>query len=398
MVEASGVSAIASAQPRRRWFRRRRRDERRALTELDVPWMFTPTRAGVPMSPQLAARLLDVWACVRLLSETTSCLPLVVYRGRGADRVPVEDGLAELLGRPSPGATMANLVCTTVAHMAVRGEAFWGKFRDGEGFIQQVAPIPPDRVDVEVIGGEPFYRLNLDSGATLHTISDVLHIKLLSWDGVRGISPVAQAREALGLAAATVETASALFGNQAIPRGILAVRAPGPEGDELRENLSGAINDRHGGPPNAGRVSVVDADAVSYAPVGMTAADAELLAHRRLSSTEVARLMRCPAALLDADTGSSLVYSNAQTAADNLLRFSLQPYLTALEQAVSADHDLCAPDEQVSFDTSAFLRADPATRAQFYSSGITAGWLRPEDARAAEWLPPTTGEPAHANA
>jgi HK97 family phage portal protein len=387
-----------NTRPRRRWWQRNR-TEQRALTELEVPWMVGPTLAGVPMSSHAAARMLDVWACVRLLAETASTLPLVVYRGQGPTRTPVEDGLAELLRRPSPGATMANLICTLVAHMAVRGESFLGKFRNGDGFIEQVAPIPPDRVDVEVIGGEPFYRLSLESGATLHTTADVLHMKLLSWDGVRGVSPLQQAREQLGLAAATVETAAALFGNQAIPRGILAVRAPGPEGDDLRENLSAAINERHGGPRNAGRVSVVDADAVSYAPVGLTAADAELLAHRRLGSTEVARLMRCPAALLDADTGSSLVYSNAQTAADNLLRFSLQPYLTAVEQAVTADPDLCAPDETVLFDVTAFLRADPATRAAFYSSGIESKWLKPEDARAAEMLPPTNlEEPAHAAA
>jgi HK97 family phage portal protein len=326
------------------------------LTQPDVPWMSVPTAAGMPMNREAAMRLLDVWACMRLLAETASTIPMVGHRGD----TPFPDGVERLLRRPAPGTTMPGLVGTTVLHMAATGEAFWGLFADERGEVAQLAAIQPDHVGVELVGGVPFYTLHLDSGATVVDQSAILHVKLLSWDGIRGVSPLTQARESLGMHAAVVEHAASLFGNAAIPRGVLAVRGPGgpddPTGDERRENLAAGFKARHGGRRNQGHVAVIDADEVSYAAISLSAADAELIASRRLGTTEIARLLRVPAALIDAETGSSLVYTNAQQAADNLVRFSLQPYFTAIEAAITEHPGLTLPDEEVAFDLSAFLR------------------------------------------
>lgn len=375
--------------PRRGFFRRRRGEtEERALTELELGWMVPPTASGVAVTPDSALRIVDVLACVRLLAESASVCPLIPYVRRGESRQRSAGPLRELLARPAPATSQANLIASTVGALALRGNAYWGKFRDPTGRIAQLAAIPPDRVSVELAGpgAEPVYTLLSDQGVSQHGPEDILHFRGVSFDGVYGVSPIQMARESLGLAAAMTETSAALFGNQAVPRGVLTVPAGGAEDDAL-ESLREGFSGRHGGPRNAGRVAILTSD-INFTPVSLSPADAELLAMRKLSSTEVCRLFRVPPHLLGAESGSSMVYSNVEQEGLNFLRFSLAPWLTVLEQAVTNDPDLCAPNEFVEHLPDAFLRTDSATRAQVYETLIRCGVLTPNEARQRENLPP----------
>jgi len=365
--------------------------ERRSLSVVPEPgWMAgPPTASGMSVTPHTALRIVDVLACVRLLSESAACCPLVSYVRRGEARQRSTTALHDLLDRPAPAMTQAALVGATVGALALRGNAFLGKFRDYSGRVAQLAPLSNDLVSVSLAGpgGEPRYTLVSGAGVSEHGSEDILHIRgALSVDGIHGVSPVGLAREALGLASALTATSAALFDNQAVPKGILTVPAGDAE-DDVLESLREGFTARHGGPQNAGRVAVLSSD-VKFTGVSLSPADAELLAMRKLSSTEIARLFRVPPALLGMESGSSLTYTSTEMAGIDFLRFSLQPLLTVIEQAVTHDPDLSGPDEFCEFLADSFLRADSATRATVYSQGIAAGWLEVNDVRRAENLAP----------
>lgn len=350
--------------------------------------MSTPTASGMHVTPDGALRLIDVLACVRLLAESASVCPLVSYRRTGETRQRSTGALRDLLQRPAPSTSQANLVSALVGALALRGNAYLGKFRDVNGDVAQLAAISPDRVTVKLagVGGEPLYTLLSDQGVSEHTSADILHFRGLSADGVYGLSPVSLARESLGLAAAITESSAALFGNSSIPRGILTVPAGASE-EDLMENLRTAFSARHQGSGNAGRVAILTSD-ISFTPVSLSPADADLVAQRKLSSTEICRLFRVPPYLVGAEAGASMTYSNVESEGLNFLRFSLQPWLTVVEQAISNDPDLSGPSEFVEFLTDSFLRSDSKTRAEVYSIGIAAGWLEVNDVRRAENLAP----------
>jgi phage portal protein BeeE len=145
---------VHSTDPQRRkwWQRRGEETESRALTELDVPWMSTPTAAGVAITSDSALRIVDVLACVRLLAESASVCPLIPYRRTGESRQRSTGALRDLLARPAPATSQANLIASTVGALALRGNAYWGKFRSPDGAIAQLAAIPPDRVSVALAG------------------------------------------------------------------------------------------------------------------------------------------------------------------------------------------------------------------------------------------------------
>jgi HK97 family phage portal protein len=174
---------------------------------------------------------------------------------------------------------------------------------------------------VEIKAGEPRYTLvKRDTGReTIHDASDVLHIKGLSIDGLRGVSPIRQCAEALGLADALQKQASAYATNGAVPRGVLMVSAGTAQGD-IMENLE-----------------KVWRDAVQFSPLSIPPSDSEFVPQRRLSTSEIARIFRVPASLIGAESGSSLTYTNSEMESLHLLRHSLQPLPTSIEQSISAD-------------------------------------------------------------
>lgn len=354
--------------------------------------MLQSTLAGVAVTPETALRIVDVLACVRLLAESASTLPLKPYRRKAnGERVLYTGKLAQLLERPAPATTQANLIAQLVGALALRGNAFLGKFRDGDGEIVQLGLLPPDRVQVELVRGEPVYTLTHDTGEqTRHGTEDVLHFKGLSMDGIVGLSPIAQAREALGLAGALAEYGSALFGNAATPQGVLTVAGSGPSQGDLIENLKTGFEARHRGAANAGRVAVLSGE-VTFHPISLTPGDAEFIATRKLQTAEIARLFRVPAHLINGEApGGSLTYSTVEMDALNFVRFSLAPWLVVIEQGIAADPDLSPSTVFVEFVLDAFLRPASTERAAVYSAALNpqTGWMRRSEVRRLENLEP----------
>src|SRR4051794_12335726 len=155
--------------------------------------------SGAPLdvSTSNALRVSDAYACVRLLADSISSLPLKAYRRTPQGRVPAGDQarISQLLSRPSPGSTSVDLISQVVVHLNVYGDAFIGKYR-ADGEIVQLGAIHPDTVAVELRGQRIVYTLSTARGVTEHGPDDILHIKGMSLDGLRGMSPVTQCRVA----------------------------------------------------------------------------------------------------------------------------------------------------------------------------------------------------------
>lgn len=375
------------APPRRRWFRRER--EERALTRANLPAMMLPsTVAGSNVSPRTALAIADCYACVRALADAAASLPLHVYRRGAGGRERVEGDVAELLRNPAPAITQSAFVSQLMAHLNLWGEAFIGRYRNGEGQVEQLAMISPERVHVELRGGMPMYSISDEAGRFVVVgEQDVIHVKGLSLDGLRGLSPIRQAREALGLAATLTEHSSRFFSNGARPTGVLKV-PPGPAAEELIENLREGFEARHRGAANAGRIAVLSGE-IGFEPISMPMADAEFMAQREYSTAEIARIFRVPPWMIGAKSGDSLTYSTVSEQSRAFVTYSLRPWLIAIEQSLTAA--LCPPASRsyVQFELDALLRADPATRAEIYTAALNGetGWMTRDEVRRLEDLP-----------
>lgn len=368
--------------------RRARPAETRALTRATVPAVML---GGPDLPRTLTAEqslaLADVWSCVRILSDAVSSLPLLVYRRTDGSRERVRDlPAARLLDRPAPTVTTSNLLGQLMIALALRGNAYLGKYRDQAGGISQLALLSPDRVIPRVDHGNVRYRVRDHQGREAdHGPDEVLHIRVFSQDGLVGLSPITSCRLALGLGQAITEHASSWFANATRPSGVLAL-PPGVTESDM-DTTQQAITERKAGGPNAGRVMVVRGEA-TYTPISPVPADLELLAQRRFTTAEVARIFRVPPHLVNAETSSSMTYATTESEALAFVRWTLAPYLTTIEQALSADRDLFpSSDWYAEFVLDGLLRSDADTRSQIYERALRAGWMTVNEIRALENLP-----------
>src|SRR4051812_34235229 len=136
------------------------RAEDRALTAATVPAaMLAATAAGPAVTPTNALAIADAYACVRALADTAASLPLHLYRRHDeSSRERVMSGRpVERLQRPSRWQRQGDLIGQTVAHLNTHGNAYWGKYRDGEDRVAQIGCLDPARVIPEIRDAEPVY-------------------------------------------------------------------------------------------------------------------------------------------------------------------------------------------------------------------------------------------------
>jgi HK97 family phage portal protein len=334
---------------------------------------------------------------VRLLADAAGSLPLIAYRRRAdGSRERFDGRLADILDRPFPAATQANLVSTIVCTLNTHGNCFLGKLRPGGDRsrpVDRLWPLSPDRVVVEMRAGRLRYVYTDHQGRqTDHGPDEVLHIKAMatSADGLLGLSPL-QCRAALGLNSAIVDYSERFFQADARPSGIL--HAPEGQGAAL-DDLVAKWESRHMGTGNAHRLAAISGD-ISFTPVSLPADTMQLIEQRKLSSLEVCRIFRVTPHLVGVDSGESMTYTNVEQAALEFVKFSLQPWLTVIEQAVSGDPDLSPRNIFVEFLVDNLLRADAKTRAEVYTAALDpeTGWMTREEVRRLENLEPEPDPP-----
>jgi HK97 family phage portal protein len=376
-----------------RWLTRKtaRTTEDRSLSAGSVPPVMLQSTPGGAVTPDGALKIADAYACIRALADAAASLPLHVYRRSDTGRVRATGRTAELIERPAPAMTTAALVGQLVAHLNLHGNAYLGKVRS-EGRVEQLVALLPERVTPRIESGEPRYELRDEKGRRSdHGTDDIIHIKALSTDGLVGLSPVRQARTALGLDRSLTEYGARFFDNDARPGGIVKIG----NGAKGLERLREAWEEKHRGTENAGRIAVVSGE-VEFIEIGMPMDDAQFLEQRKLSATEVARIFRVPAWIVSAEDGGSMTYANSEQQGLAFVTYSLRPWLVAVEQALSADRDLCPGGLYVEFKIDALLRADSATRADVYTKALDpiTGWMTRDEVRHLENLEPETSPPA----
>lgn len=356
------------------------------------------TSAGVAINPETAMRIADVFACVRVLTEEASSLPLATYRRVGAaGRERVSGGFIEpLLRKPAPYMTQQVFVSTILGHLLLWGNAYVAKLRNGPRVVA-LMPITPSRVSVRLRGGEPEFELAqsesdpVSQAGGVFTSREILHFKAFSTDGICGRSVIAQSRDALGVSKSLEEFAGAFMQNDATPGGTINL----PQGRQLSaekaKELRKDFNARHQGPKKAGAIAVLE-DGATYNQLGLPLADAQFVEQRKLSSTEIARIFRIPAHMIDAESGSTMTYQNVEQSSLNFLVHSLRPWLVAIEQTLACDPSLYPPNGSTypEFLLDALLRADARTRADIYDKA-EGRWMTRNEIRQRENLPALPG-------
>lgn len=340
---------------------------------------------GKNVTDQTAMQVSAVWACVRILSETIGSLPLHVYQRdeRTGNATKVDHQLGSVLAMaPNADMTAVEFREAMVTNLALRGNAYAEVERNGKGAVVSLYPlsaalVEPKRRD----DGRIVYEVKDGAKPRVLTQSQVWHVKGFGADGLVGLSPVAYARQSLGMSLAAEEFQARFFANGANPSWIISI--PQWLEKDQREVARRNIEKIWQGLDNAHRAAILEGGMTATAAT-MPLEDAQFMQLRGFSIQEICRIYRIPPHMV-ADLSRS-TNNNIEHQGLEFVQFTLAPYLVRFE--ASAARWLMTPEERsryfLRFNVDALLRADAAGRAALYSSAVQNGWMSRNEVRALE--------------
>lgn len=355
-------------------------------------FLFGGTTSGKAVNERTAMQTSAVYACVRILAESVAGLPLHVYErtANGSKSTKPSHPLYRLL-HDEPNREMTSFVFreTLMSHLLLWGNAYAQIIRDGRGFPIALYPLLPDRMAVDRNeSGELVYTYQSDKGQVKLRRENVLHIPGLGFDGLIGYSPIAMAKNAVGLALATEDYGATFFANGANPGGVL--EHPGVIKPEQADRLRESWQSQFGG-ANAHKVAVLE-EGLKFHQMSIPPEQAQFLETRKFQINEIARIFRVPPHMVGDLEKSS--FSNIEQQSLEFVKYTLDPWVVRWEQ--SLQQALILPSEKatifIKFNLDGLLRGDYQSRMQGYSTGIQNGFMSVNDVRSLEDMNLLTSE------
>lgn len=353
-------------------------------------YLFGRSNAGKRVTDKTALQHIVVYACVRVLSEAVAQLPLHVYRytDNGKERVPNHPLYFLLHDQPNPEMTSFVFRETLMSHLLIYGNAYAQIIRNGRGEVVGLYPLSPDKIRVDrddknrliyIYSRYDEANPNVkEQGEIILKSENVLHIPGLGFDGLVGYSPIAMAKNALGISLACEEYGASFFANGASPSGILEHPGVIKDPEKIRNAWQYAY-----GSGNSHKVAVLE-EGMKYQPIAIPNNEAQFLETRKFQIEEIARLYRVPLHMIgDLEHAT---FSNVEHLSLDFVKYSLDPWLVRWEQ--NMQKDLLSDSEKgqyfIRFNVEGLLRGDYASRMQGYATARQNGWLSANDIRELE--------------
>ena len=351
------------------------------------------TTSGKAVTERSAMQMTAVYSCVRILSEAVAGLPLHLYKytDSGGKAMALDHSLYRLL-HDEPNPEMSSFVFreTLMTHLLLWGNAYAQIIRNGKNEIVALYPLMPNKMSVDRDeNGRLYYTYyrgsdeaikNKEFAVTLQP-SDVLHIPGLGFDGLVGYSPIAMAKNAIGMAIACEEYGAKFFANGAAPGGVLEHPGTIKDPQRVRESWQSTF----GGSGNANKIAVLE-EGMKYTPIGISPEQAQFLETRKFQINEIARIFRVPPHMVGDLEKSS--FSNIEQQSLEFVKYTLDPWVIRWEQSIQ--RSLLNSEEKkkyfAKFNVEGLLRGDYQSRMNGYAIGRQNGWMSANDIRELENL------------
>lgn len=338
--------------------------------------------SGVKVTKESAMKLGAMFACVKVLAETVSSLPLKVYKKTATGREPAEKHPLYRLLHYSPNPEMGSMnyfeaavgqVCTSGDHY---GEIVFNGTTPAE-----IWPLPQDKVQPRRDEkGRLYYHIDVGSGYDLRS-EKILHVRGFSLNGITGLNPIQYMRETIGLGLAGQEYASRFFSGDANPSGTLEV--PAKLSDPAYKRLHDSISDGHEGLSKKHRFLLLE-EGMKWNKISMSPEDAQLLESRKFTVEDVARFFRMP--LHKIQSMDKATFSNIEQQAIEFVTDTIRPWLVRFEQEFwmklipEAEKDSL----YTKFMVEGLLRGDIKTRYEAYQIAKSNGIMNADEIREKE--------------
>ena len=339
------------------------------------------------VNPDTAMQISAVFACIRLLSETVAGLPLNFYeQSRGGIRKQIHDHPLQhlLTKKPNRYQTNVEFFETLMYQYAFHGNSYHRIDRAKNGDIISLLPYMSPQVSVALSdSGNINYKYSSGRGPNEELPEDKMWHNKLFGNGVVGLSPLAYARNSIGIQVSHDDRVNSMANNNFKQSGVLMIDKILKKGqrDEIRKNFADLVT----GGDDA--LKILEAGA-KYQPTSMNPKDVQFLETRRFQTEDIARFYGVPSVLINDTTATTVWGSGIGQIITGFYKLGLRPYLERLETSIV--NRLLTVTERgkivAVFDFDQLLRGDEKTRYEGYKVAINSGVKTINECRRQEGL------------
>lgn len=337
----------------------------------------------LPSGQRMAEQESPIAAAHRILTNAMSILPMSIYQRRDGGRYPVVVPELDYLLKIRPNERMGPALCRKVLMSQAfwYGEGYLGIFRDRNGRITDLIPLPSDGRTIrrDPDSGQLWYDFTVDGMTRTFAPSDLIIVFFDTYDGLYGKGVLALAKATIAAEAGAQKYARKFYQNGARMSGIVSVDTDlGPDGrDRIKESFQQYASD------SMFKVAVLDRG-MTYTPIGLNQKDAQFIESRKFTVEEVSRFTGIPEYMFQ--SGKQAYSSNEQQQLDFVVS-TLQPHVTQWEEEFQyklLPRQKLEEGLYVRMNVAARLRGDNESRSRFYEKMVSHGIYCPDDCRALE--------------
>lgn len=321
---------------------------------------------GHAITEHSAMRVTTAFACIRVLAETAGTVTLKVYeKQRNGNAQEIDHDILELLAyTPNPEQTGMEFREVQTSNLAARGNCYAIRENRGNGSALSLYPVPASRCEpIRKPDGRLMYEVSENGKTTEYPPEKIWHVRGFGFDGLKGLSPIGCARDALGLAMAGEEANSSLFKN-----GLAASAVVGTDvwlKDEQRLAAEKKLHQMWAGLKNYGKPILLEGG-MKLQEGMFSPEEAQFLELRKFQVPEICRLWRIsPHMIADLERATN---NNIEQLSLEFIMYTMAPYFRRFEERM---RELFKPADQrrffVRFNYESLLRADSTARANLYS-------------------------------
>ena len=353
---------------------------------------FSGLESTGSMSTDKALTFSAVWAAIRLLSESVSGLPISVYK-KDANGDKTEDTSSPLytLLKYKPNTYMSKITFLEklMLDLLCNGNSFVRIVRNGAATPVELLCLDFDKVEILIQNNYLFYQV---AGGETYGSDDILHFKLITEDGINGLSPISQNAKAINWGMDVEEFGRKFFTNGASMTGVLETSRS--LSTEAIDRLKNSFNQTYSGIKNSSKTAVLE-EGLTFKPISVSAEQAQFLSSRTFSIEEVARIFNIPPHLLKDLSRSS--FNNIEQQGAEFVIYSLMPYISKIEEEFNLK--LFKKSELgktfVEFNVMGLLRGSVNDRSNFYKSMFGIGVMSINEIRRKENMNAIEGGDEH---
>jgi HK97 family phage portal protein len=343
-----------------------------------------PFGPSTQVSPETALTFSAVWAAMRLLSESISTLPVGVFRRENnGDNVEVNSDLSFLVKyQPNTYQNKITFYEKIIMDMLSDGNSYVQIVRNRNGRVLELLPLNYGDVETYTLDNKLYYTD--DKSGQTHDSENILHFKMITGpDGITGLSPIEQCKNAIGWGMDVQTYSSTFFRNGGKLSGIL--ESDRALSEQAIDRLRNSFNKNYGTLNGSNQTAVLE-EGLKYKSISVTPDQAQFLASRQFSIQEVARIFGLPPHLLKDLSASS--FNNIEMQSQEFVSYSLMPYISKIELEMSLKlfRRNNIGREYIKFNVNGLLRGNVKDRADYYKTAITNGWMSINEVRQKEDL------------